>query len=251
MVSNTQPLMIPFLFTVCVCLWSCQQKKETVKEANKDLASLFENYYQENLQLFPFFATVNGDNRYNDKMYVDFTDSYRAKVKAAYQHYLDDLKKFDRETLIDEDKVSYDDFKREMEINIEGFSFHDNYMPLNQFSSMHLIFAQFGSGSVVQPFKTVKDYDDWLKRASVFAEYADSAVVYCVRAKTENRVRPPIYPRRDPHQSRRGQRAVFQELQRRAAASITPRSWRATPRRFSRISPRAKTIMAQVAKPRS
>ncbi len=29
-----------------------------------------------------------------------------------------------------------------------------------------------------QPFKTVKDYDDWIKRASVFGSWADSAIVY-------------------------------------------------------------------------
>ncbi|MFX7870777.1 hypothetical protein ABTK02_22590, partial [Acinetobacter baumannii] len=78
---------------------------------------------------------------------------------------LDSLVKYNRDELNDDDKVSYDDFKREMEINIEGLSFHDNYMPLNQFSSIHLTFAQLGSGGVIQPFKTVKDYDDWLQRA--------------------------------------------------------------------------------------
>ena len=63
-------------------------------------------------------------------------------------------------------------------MDLEGLTFHDNYMPLNQFQSAHLIIGQFGSGSVVQPFKTVKDYDDWLKRVAVFSDYADSAILY-------------------------------------------------------------------------
>jgi len=181
------------LSLVCfVCLWSCKEKQPSVVEANKDLASLVDQYYEKNLELFPLSATFNGDNRYNDKMYVDFTDSYHAKVKDAYQHYLDELKKIDRETLNDEDKVSYDDFKRELEISIEGFSFHDNYMPLNQFNSMHLMFAQLGSGSVVQPFKTVEDYDNWLKRAAVFADYADSAIVYFKKGIAANVVLPKV-----------------------------------------------------------
>ena len=130
------------------------------------------------MQLFPLEATINGDNRYNNKLYVDFTDSYRQKLKAFYDRYRIYIAKFERETLNDNDKLSFDDFSREMDINLEGLGFHDNYLPLNQFSSMHLVFAQLGSGSVIQPFKTVKDYDDWLQRAAVFPAYADSSIAY-------------------------------------------------------------------------
>ena len=38
--------------------------------------------------------------------------------------------------------------------------------------------GQLGSGGGIQPFKTVRDYDDWIKRASVFPAWADSAIVY-------------------------------------------------------------------------
>lgn len=147
-------------------------------QPNTELASLLDKYYEERLQLFPLEATVNGDNRFNDKWYVDFTDSYRQKLKEFYTRYHVYITEFDRDALNDNDKLSYDIFKREMEIDLEGLTFHDNYMPLNQFQSTHLIIGQFGSGSVVQPFKTVKDYDDWLKRVAVFYNYADSAILY-------------------------------------------------------------------------
>ena len=145
---------------------------------NTELASLLDKYYEERLQLFPLEATLNGDNRYNDKWYVDFTDSYRGKLKDFYTRYQVYINKFERDALNDNDKISYDIFKREMAINMEGLGFHDNYMPLNQFASAHLIFGQLGSGSVIQPFKTVKDYDDWLKRMAVFPAYTDSAIAY-------------------------------------------------------------------------
>jgi uncharacterized protein (DUF885 family) len=38
--------------------------------------------------------------------------------------------------------------------------------------------GQLGSGAGNQPFKTVKDYDDWLSRASKFPAWADSSIVY-------------------------------------------------------------------------
>ena len=157
---------------------------------NQELSSLLGKYYQERLQVFPIEATVNGDARYNDKLYVDFTDSYRSKLKEFYNRYRIYISKFDRDALNDNDKLSFDAFSREMDISLEGLTFHDNYMPLNQFSSPHLMFAQFGSGSVIQPFKTVKDYDDWLKRAAVFPAYADSCIVYFKKGIEANFVLP-------------------------------------------------------------
>ena len=170
-------ILIPILALLCIAGCKLSNTNQTMAD-NKELAALLDKYYEERLQLFPLEATINGDNRYNNKLYVDFTDSYRQKLKAFYDRYRIYIAKFERETLNDNDKLSFDDFSREMDINLEGLGFHDNYLPLNQFSSMHLVFAQLGSGSVIQPFKTVKDYDDWLQRAAVFPAYADSSIAY-------------------------------------------------------------------------
>jgi uncharacterized protein (DUF885 family) len=182
---------ILLLVTVFGMFTACKLSNENQNmDDNKELASLLDKYYEERLQLFPLEATLNGDNRYNDKWYVDFTDSYRQKEKAFFNRYHVYITKFERETLNDNDKLSYDIFKREMEINLEGLDFHDNYQPLNQFQSTHLIFGQFGSGSVIQPFKTVKDYENWLQRVAIFPAYADSAIVYFRKGMAANFVLP-------------------------------------------------------------
>ncbi len=170
---------------------ACKLSNENqTREDNKELSVLLDKYYEERLGFFPVEATLTGDSRFNDKMYVDFTDSYRQKEREFFNHYLVYVTRFERETLNDNDKLSYDIFKREMEINIEGLSFHDNYIPLNQFQSSHLVFGQLGSGSVIQPFKTVKDYDNWLQRMAVFPAYADSAIVYFKKGMAADFVLP-------------------------------------------------------------
>ena len=58
----------------------------------------------------------------------------------------------------------------------EGFQFHDELMPINQFWSLPLTMGQLGSGEGNQPFKTVKDYDNWLKRIDGFVDWADTAI---------------------------------------------------------------------------
>lgn len=155
------------------------QAKTTVEmKANDGLAKLFNNYYEKRMQLFPLEATANGDNRYNDLMPIDFTDTYRQKLHTFFSSYNDSIAQFKREELSENDKLNFDVFKYEMTMSLEGLTYHDNYAPANQFYGLPLTFGQLGSGESNQPFKTVADYDNWLKRASHFTEWADSAIIY-------------------------------------------------------------------------
>ena len=147
-------------------------------EDNTELAALFDRYYSERMELYPLESTQNGDSMYNDKLYADFTDSYRAKLKEFYSKYLSYINKYDRETLNANDQVSFDIFKREMEMNIEGLSYKENYIPFQQFWGLPLTLGQIGAGESFQPFKTMKDHDNWLKRAEAFSPWADSAIIY-------------------------------------------------------------------------
>ena len=178
-------------FLIIAVIASCNTKPSNqVKEANKDLATMLDKYYEERLQLFPLEATSNGDNRYNDKLYADFTNSHRQTLKFFYSKYSTEIEKFKRDDLNDNDKISYDVFKREMAMSLKGISFKDNLTPLNQFWGLHLTLGQLGSGDGNQPFKTVADYDNWLKRATVFSSWADSAIVYFNKGIAENYVLP-------------------------------------------------------------
>lgn len=178
-------LVLSYIMTACN-----QSDKPSAGGNNKELADMFEKYHEENLQLFPLSATFEGDNRYNDQLPVDFSDSYRDKLKSFYQGYLDQLTKYDRDKLSDNDKLSYDIFKYTMDINIEGFNFPDNYIPFNQFYAVPIAFGQLGSGEGAQPFKTVKDYDNWIKRATAFSIWADSSIVYFRKGMATNFVLP-------------------------------------------------------------
>jgi uncharacterized protein (DUF885 family) len=157
---------------------------------NKELAAMFDKYYNERMQLFPLEATANADNRFNDQMPVEFTDSYRAKLNEFYNRYLSYVSKFDRDELNDNDKISYDVFTREMNMSIEGLTFHDNYIPLNQFWGRQLDMGEMGSGSGNQPFKTVADYDNWIKRATAYTTWTDSAIIYFRKGIAANYVLP-------------------------------------------------------------
>jgi uncharacterized protein (DUF885 family) len=180
-----------FLLLVSSVMTACNQSdKTTATVNNKELADMFEKYHEESLQLFPLSATYEGDNRYNDLLPVDFSDSYREKQKSFFQGYLDQLTKYDRDKLSETDKLSYDIFKYSMDTYLEGFKFPDNYIPFNQFYALPITMGQLGSGESAQPFKTVKDYDDWIKRVNAFSIWADSSIVYFRKGMAANFVLP-------------------------------------------------------------
>jgi len=180
-----------FLFYACIilCFSSCRLRAshETIAD-NKPFAKLLDDYYEERIKFFPLEAVQSGDNRYNDLLPIEFTDSFQDSVKSFFSRNLNALNAIGRDELNSKDGLSYDIFKREMEISLEGLSFHSvgntilfpavNLTPFNQFSGLPLILGQMGSGTGIQPFKTINDYERWLKRASAFSPWTDSAIVY-------------------------------------------------------------------------
>lgn len=157
---------------------------------NESFNKFLEDTYQENLQYSPFSATSIGDNRFNDQLFVEFTDSYKNKMAVITQNTLSKLTKFDRASLNENDQLSYDIFKYELERDLENKKYPSNRIPFNQMFSFPLTFAQYGSGKVVQPFKTVADYHNWLVRAGKFPVWADSAIVYMRKGIAEKIVLP-------------------------------------------------------------
>lgn len=145
--------------------------------SNTSLAQLLEQYYEERMTLYPQEATQNGDNRFNDQLTNDISADFRAKARAFYEKYQAEMQKIDRNTLNDNDRAGYDIFTYETRMNLEGLTYPQAWqMPFQQFWGLPLTIGQWGSGESVQPFKTVKDYDDWLKRLAAFAVWGDTAI---------------------------------------------------------------------------
>jgi uncharacterized protein (DUF885 family) len=177
------------LFISIISFLSCQKEKNAAQK-NPQLDKIISDYYEDQLKLSPISATFNGDNRYNDLLNIDFTDSHRALVKSILEKYQKSLQEIDRKSLTTNDQLTYDLIERDVKLGMEGLSFPENLIPLNQFYGFHLTFAQLGSGSVIQPFVTVKDYDNWSKRMLKGAAYLDSSLVYFRKGMAAGHVLP-------------------------------------------------------------
>jgi uncharacterized protein (DUF885 family) len=167
-----------------------EETQSTEKQASLD--SLLQQYHEERLKLFPIDATMMGDNRYNDQLPNNITQEYRTQLKEFYTRYSDALKSADRSKLSEEDQMSYDILKWECDIALEGLQFKDYLTPVNQFWSAHLLIGQLASGSSLQPFKSVKDYEDWLKRLDSYVAWADTAIVNMKKGIAQGYVIPKV-----------------------------------------------------------
>ena len=140
------------------------------------LHRLFNNYYEARLKLFPSEATTKGDNRYNDLLPNNGSVQYILQLNSFYDKYLAGLKKFNRKKLNTDDRVSFDLLEYILKIGKEDISYHLEFMPATQFRSLALTMGTWGAGNNVQPFKTIKDYEDWLKRIAAFTIWVDTAL---------------------------------------------------------------------------
>jgi uncharacterized protein (DUF885 family) len=166
------------LVSACILtIVACKpDKKAEPTVANKQFAAMCEQYYQDGLKMNPLAATYIGDDRYDDLLANDGSVEFIKEYKSFNERYLDSLKAYERETLDANDKLSFDYLKDQLDMNIEGLKYHSEYLPFNQMFALPLTIGQLGSGTGAQPFKTVKNYENWLKRAAAFSIWADTAI---------------------------------------------------------------------------
>lgn len=180
------------ILSLCIIsLLSCKQNNKTeATVANKQFAAMCEQFYQEGLKINPLSATYIGDERYNDLLANDGSETFLKEYKSFNERYLDSLKAYNRESLNANDKLSFDYLKDQLDMTIEGFKYHSEYLPFNQMFALPLTIGQLGSGTGAQPFKTVKNYDDWLKRAAAFSIWTDTAIANFRKGEAKGIVLP-------------------------------------------------------------
>ena len=156
---------------------SCKKSDSPITKVTPvDLDSITANYYEQYLKLYPLDATAQGDERYNDQLPINIDKDFISGEITFYNSVQNQLKKVDYKSLNDQDKTVYDVLDYTLKDKIERYAYHPEYIPFTQFSGLPLDFPLLGSGQGNQPFKTEKDYSDWLKRTENFPAWMDAAI---------------------------------------------------------------------------
>ncbi|GBF30753.1 hypothetical protein MnTg04_00699 [bacterium MnTg04] len=139
------------------------------------LNELYEECFDRSMELNPIYATFIGDYRYNDRFSNSIGPEHIEKTSALTHECLDRLLAIGSGGLGGQDLLSFQIFQRNQEENLAGEKFPGELLPLNQFRSTPNFFAQMGSGASLHPFKTVKDYQDFLGRIDGFVIWMHQA----------------------------------------------------------------------------
>lgn len=177
--------LIALLFVACK-----QETPQTSDNTSKNFAELLANYNEESYLLYPTMATYAGDNRFNDQYTNSLSEEHKAKVKAYYTKYLNALKEIDDTQLTETEKMSKAVLTWDCEINLAEFNFKKDLMPIDQMWSANLDFNQLAGGTNAQPFNSVEDYKNWLKRVDGYLLWLASAKENMKKGMAEGYVLP-------------------------------------------------------------
>jgi len=143
---------------------------------DQQLHDLVENYFEAGLLLDPVFATQIGDNRYNDRYPNDIGPEWIAAARDLEESSLKSLDAIDAHALSESGRLTFEVFKYGRTQALRGFRFPRELLPIDQFSNPVGDFVVLGSGTGAQPFKTRKDYEDFIQRMAGFEVWVNQAI---------------------------------------------------------------------------
>jgi len=155
-----------FLCLVGLCLFlpsftfSQEKPSGDVESRSRQLQTQLDDEWQYELRTSPEFATSIGDSRYNDQLSDNSPEFFRADVEQK-RKFLAGFEAIDPSGFSEQDRLSHDLIVRQLRQEIEGAKFKNWEMPVNQMGGPHLEFPDLVT---LTPFKSVKDYEDYISR---------------------------------------------------------------------------------------
>ena len=177
------------LITSLFFITACQEKKSKESLVDRPIDSVFKDYYTFKKRINPLEATKAGFNEYNDQLANYISAPYKKDLIDSYTRFLNELKKYDSTMVTPSQWMSMRVMAWDCNIKREGLTnaiatiaspMYDmptfELFPLLQIQSLHLYFSQLASGNSLQPFHTIKDYDNWLKRVDAYLPFLDTCM---------------------------------------------------------------------------
>ena len=152
------------------------------------LFSLLDEQWQYELRTSPEMATSVGDNRYNDRLKDRSPEFYQSDVEAR-RKFLARFEAVDPAGFSTQDALSRELMIRNLHQDIEEAVFKPWEMPVNQMEGPHLGWLEMVT---LTPFKSVKDYEDYLSRLRQIPKALDQ-VTGNIRQGMKDGLMPPRY----------------------------------------------------------
>ncbi|WP_269790671.1 DUF885 family protein [Stenotrophomonas sp. Iso1] len=154
------------------------------------LNRIYDEYWDASMRLNPLQATFQGDTRFNDQLPNFLSPASRQQSHDFMVEWLGKVEKLGADGLQGQDLLSYEIFLRDAHVSLAGEQYPTWMMPINQYYNLSSIIAVLGSGAGAQPFRTVKDYENWSRRSLGIPSLFDQAIVNMREGMTAGVVQP-------------------------------------------------------------
>jgi len=144
--------------------------------ATAELARVVEAYFETALERNPLMATYIGDHRYDDRLANDIAPAFLEESLAVERQYLEAARRIEAADLSPSDRLTLEIFVFERERAIATLGFPSHLLPVSQISGLHLTMPVLASGRGAQPFRTIADYERFLRRIGDFVVWIDQAI---------------------------------------------------------------------------
>jgi uncharacterized protein (DUF885 family) len=101
---------------------------------------------------------------------------FMADSLAVERRFLAETLALPREPMDADSKLTYDIFRRQRELAIEGFTYPEELLPVNPFAGMPQQLAHMAADSREHPLESAKDYENWLLRIDDYAAWTQQAI---------------------------------------------------------------------------
>jgi uncharacterized protein (DUF885 family) len=193
---NPQPWLLLFALMVFGCTadtrLAIRQSSSQPTTESQQLREMLEAYFEEFLELAPLFATSVGDHRYDDRLGIVISEEQRERRRVLYQRYQGKIAAFPTARLEADDRLILAVFERTLARNLDALRFNQHLQPVRQLNSMPVDFPVIGSGTGLHPFKSVTDYDNFLKRIDRFSIWVDTAIANMRKGMAVGIVQPKV-----------------------------------------------------------
>lgn len=148
-------------------IMGCTQVKQQ-QTTNDPWDQLFSQYWHFQMERNPLWATYLGDHRFDDRL-PDPSEGARLLEYQTLQNFLRRaLELVQRDSVAAGDSLNVQLFVRELEIELEDFKWHDEYMPITPQSGPQIELPEMVN---FHPFETMKDVENYITRLKETRHY--------------------------------------------------------------------------------
>ncbi len=152
------------------------------------LSALIAQEWEHQMRTHPEEATFTGDNRYNNRL-SDYSPAAFAAEMQHNEQFLAELQPVSTSNLSEEDQLNRSLMLRIVETRLEGERLRNWEMPVDQMNGPHLEYAGMSED---MPFKTVRDYENYLSRLNALPR-AFAQITEDMHLGMRDHLMPPRY----------------------------------------------------------